>query len=230
MGKVVMSIQEGLNELSTLEKRIQKALTRRMQFGAVVIGDKAVNGYKDNEDFQQKVKSTYESVKALINRRTLIKRAIVKKNAEVVIKINEQEMTLAEAIERKNSIQYEEQLLAEMERQYTQLMNELGDKKEYYRDKLDRHIEMIVGKDNKEKKEKYKDDVALLDYFNKEHEPKFIDPLDLKEEIEKLELSIATFKEKVDNVLTAANVMNNIEFEEPSVKELEDRPRTKERL
>lgn len=216
MGIVTMSIQEALNELSTLEKRIKNSLEKRLQFGAVVIGKKTVNGYNSNEEFENDVKSTYDSVRALIKRRTLIKRAVVKKNAEVEVTIGKETMTLAEAIERKSSIQYEERLLLEMERQYTRLITDLGDKKEYYRDKLDKYIENAVGKDNKEKVNK---DDLVLKFFREENEPQFIDPINLRIEIDKLGESINTFKEKVDNVLTAANVKNNIEFEDPSAPE-----------
>ncbi|OEH94358.1 hypothetical protein BFG57_08390 [Bacillus solimangrovi] len=216
---VTMSIQEGLNELSTLEKRITKALTRRIHFGAVVIGRKAVNGYSNNEEFEKDVKSTYDSARALIKRRTLIKRAIVKKNAEVEVTIGGQTMTLAEAIERKNSIHFEEQLLHEMERQFTQLMNDLAEKKEYYRDRLDDHLTRSVGKENKEKLNINEDD-PMLKFFRDENEPNFIDPINLRKEIDELDLSISMFKEKVDNVLTAANVKNDIEFDDTSVEDL----------
>ncbi|WP_083248995.1 hypothetical protein [Bacillus solimangrovi] len=219
MGMVTMSIQEGLNELSTLEKRITKALTRRIHFGAVVIGRKAVNGYSNNEEFEKDVKSTYDSARALIKRRTLIKRAIVKKNAEVEVTIGGQTMTLAEAIERKNSIHFEEQLLHEMERQFTQLMNDLAEKKEYYRDRLDDHLTRSVGKENKEKLNINEDD-PMLKFFRDENEPNFIDPINLRKEIDELDLSISMFKEKVDNVLTAANVKNDIEFDDTSVEDL----------
>lgn len=213
---VKMSIQEGLNELNTLEKRIQKSLSKRLRFGAVVIGNKTVNGYNNNKDFEDDVQSTYDSIRALINRRTLIKRAIVKKNAEVPVTIGKETMTLAEAIERKNSIQYEEHLLHEMEKQYTFLMNDLGEKKEYYREKLDKHLENTLGKDQKDK---MKENNPYLDFFKEENEPLFIDPINLKKEIDKLDDSISTFKEKVDNVLTAANVKNDIEFDDTPVKD-----------
>ncbi|MFD2116877.1 hypothetical protein ACFSTH_20895 [Paenibacillus yanchengensis] len=215
MAKVTMSIQEALNELSTLNKRIEKSIHKRIQFGAIVIGKKPVNGYNSNEEFQKDVKSVYDSMRALIHRRTLIKRAIVKKNAEVEVTIGNQVLTLAEAIERKNSIKLEETILREMENQYTTLMNEFASTKEYYRERLDRHIENAVGKDNKDK---FKEDNAMFNFFKEENEPAFIDPIHLRKEIDALDEEITTFKEKVDNVLTTANVKNNIEFEDPAVK------------
>ncbi|MCA1064858.1 hypothetical protein QTG56_24940 (plasmid) [Rossellomorea sp. AcN35-11] len=217
MGKARMSIQEGLNEINTLESRIDKALSRRMQLGTVVIGDKTVNGYKDNNEFEKAVKSTYDSVRALIERRTLIKRAIVKKNAEVEVSINGRTMTLAEAIDEKNQlIPFKESLLLEMQRQYTSLMKDLGEKQEYYRNKLDKHIETAVGKDNKDK---VTEDNAMLKFFKEQNEPVLIDPINLREQIDLLEDWITEFKEKYNNIMTAANVTNDIEFEEPSKKD-----------
>ena len=100
MGIRKMSIQEGLNELKTLDARINKALSAQGQYAVVVTGKRVVRGFESNEKFINKAKAKFDSIQSLIKRRDLIKNAIIKKNAEVEVEIGNQNMTLAEAINK----------------------------------------------------------------------------------------------------------------------------------
>jgi hypothetical protein len=212
-----MSIQEGLNELKTLDARIQRSLSERSAYGAIVIGNRTVRGYDSNEKFTAKAKSNFDSVKALIQRRTLIKNAIIKKNAEVVVNISGKEMTLAEAINTKAYIDADRQLLSQLTFQYNKLINEFESAEYQYQQKLDTHVENIVGK---EQKDKMKANEEIINFFKEANEPKFIDPIDLKEVIETMSKDIEEFESKVDFVLTRANITNDIEFDDPSYEEV----------
>lgn len=217
MGIRKMSIQEGLNELKTLDSRISKALSERNSYGAVVIGQRSVRGYDSNEKFMEKARSAFQSIQALIQRRNLIKNAIIKKNAEVVVEIAEKEMTLAEAINTKTYIEADKQLLNQLTLQYNSLIRDLETAEYNYQVKLDSHVENIVGK---EQKDKMKANQDIIKFFKEENEPHFIDPINLKETIDKMSDDIQQFESKVDFVLTRANITNDIEFEDPSYTEV----------
>lgn len=215
MGISKMTIQEGLNELKILDSRIEKALQERNAYGAVVIGQATVKGFSSNESFVEKAKASFQSIQSLISRRSLIKNAIIKKNAEVVVEVAGKQMSLAEAINVKSYISEDKRLLALLTQQYNSLMYELEKAETTYRVKLDSHIENIVGKDQKDKMDANK---SIIEFFDEKNLPKFIDAINLKDTIEKMSSEIEEFEGKVDFILTRANIINEIEFEDPTVK------------
>lgn len=219
MGVRKMSIQEGLNELKTLDSRIERALNEKNVYGSVVIGERSVPGYESNEKFVEKSKAAFQSTQALIARRTTIKNAIIKKNAEVQVEIGNKAMSLAEAINTKSYIEADKRLLYQLTTQYNKLMREMESAEAQYRNKLDAHIENIVGKDQKDKMAANQ---SIIDFFSKQNEPKFIDAIGLKDQIEKMSKDIEEFESKVDFVLTRANITNDIEFEDPTVESTTD--------
>ncbi|MCM3787426.1 hypothetical protein M3221_03220 [Domibacillus indicus] len=119
-----MSVTRGLAELKLLDKRI-KTVMNSAAFVDFAIGEKAVNGYTSNKEYEDKVQSAYQSVKDLMKRRNDIKSAIVLSNAMTRVKIADKEYTVAEAIERKTSIQYEVQLMQKMKNEYTKAVNNI---------------------------------------------------------------------------------------------------------
>lgn len=216
MGIRTMSIQEGLNELGILDSRISRLLNAGSSYGAVVLGKRSVRGFDSNEKFEEKVKSDLQSVRALIDRRTSIKGAIIKKNAEVEVTIGGKTMTLAEAINTKTYITADKQLLNQLTNQYNTLTRDFANHESNYHAKLDAHIENIVGK---EQKDKMKANEEIFKFFKEENEPKFIDPIGLNDLIEKMSSEIEEFEGKVDLVLTRANITNDIEFEDPGYQQ-----------
>lgn len=219
MGIRKMAIQEGLNELKVLDSRIKKALNEQGSYVSVTIGEKSVRGYENNEKFAAKAKGNFDSINALLNRKTVIKNAIIKKNAEVVVEIGGKSMTLAEAINNKTFIEDKRVLLNQLMYQYNNAIRELERAEIAYQDKLDKHIEMTFGKDQKDKMKGTED---VFEFFNKNNKPSFIDPIKLKDVIDELSNDIDTFEAQVDFVLTRANIINDIEFEDPTIEDPKD--------
>ncbi|AEO93788.1 tail fiber protein [Bacillus phage G] len=216
MGIRKMSIQEGLNELKVLESRITKLLAERNTYVSVVIGDRSVRGYENNAAFEKKAKAKFDSIAALIERRTVVKNAIIKKNAEVQVEINGKTMTLAEAINYKTFIEEKKRFLSQLVSQYNTAMNQLENEEYSYKEKLDKHVETMVGSD---RKDKMKENEEVIKFFKESNEPKLIDPVGLKDVIDKLTEEIEGFEAKVDFELTRANITNDIEFEDPTVED-----------
>lgn len=201
-----MTVTRALAELKLLDSRIHKAFQESM-FIAITTGKKPVIGYEKNEDFSEKVKSKYQSIRDLIERRKKIKSAIVKSNAENKVIIGEVEYSVAEAIERKNAIQYEQALLSKLRQDYSNAVRKFEQEEERVKERLDKHLESIFGRDVKIEKGAQKEE---SDIFLERNEPKLIDPLNLKDEIERLENEINNFLLNVDFVLSEANSLNKI--------------------
>ena len=107
-----ISITQALNELKLLEKRINDKIGCTVFLTSKVNNEtKVLNGKKTPEEFEKEAKADYASILDLINNRKVIKSKIVESNATTFVEINGKKYTVADAIERKSSIIYEQKLL-----------------------------------------------------------------------------------------------------------------------
>ena len=205
-----MSVTRALAELKLLDKRIHTVMNSA-KFVDFSIGEKAVNGYASNKEYEDKVKSAYQSVKDLIKRRNDIKSAIVLSNAMTKVRIADKEYTVAEAIERKTSIQYEEQLMQKMKNEYTKVTNNINRKNEEVKEELNRKLDALYGR---EAKTKVDENNELVKSYRNDNEAKMVDPLHIRSAYEKLEQEIDEFLSEVDFVLSTSNTLTEIEVPE----------------
>lgn len=204
-----ISITEALNELKLYDSKITKAITSAKLAGATKKSADKV-GVVKREDFEERAKASYQSVTDLIANRNALKSAIVKSNAVTEVTINEKTMTVAEAIEHKNSIGYDEALLIEMKRQYASATDTVNKENKKVDNKVDELLSTLIGKDS-DKKISKDDQEAIEKPYRDKNEFEFIDPIGIFDEIEKLESDIDGFKSEVDTKLVLSNATTFIE-------------------
>lgn len=206
-----ISITEALNELKLYDARIRKAISNIKLVGAAKkSSDKVGVVLKDN--FNERAKADYQSVTDLMANRNSLKSAIVKANAVTDVTIAGKTMTRAEAIERKNSIEYEESLLLEMKRQYATTMDSVNKENKKVDSKVDELITTLVGRDSDKKLSK-EDQEAVEKPYREKNEFEFIDPIGIYDEMLALESDIDGFKSEVDTVLVLSNATSFIEVD-----------------
>ncbi|WP_127531348.1 hypothetical protein [Paenibacillus kobensis] len=203
-----ISITRGLAELKTLDARIKKAI-QDTSFIGMSTGKKPIVGYKDNHEYENKVKSNNQSIEDLIRRRNIIKTSIVQSNAETMVTIGRQSMTVAEAIERKASIVYEQTLLQKMTSDYANALRKYEAEDEKVKGRLDELIKTTFGTDKKPAADQYE---STSKPFLEQNEPKLIDPLHLKNAIDKLQDEIDEFLTNVDFILSESNSITRIDI------------------
>lgn len=207
-----MTITRALAELKLLDARINSTINQTQFIGGKKKSATKVTPTQTVEEFNANVKSQYESAKKLIENRKLIKSAIVDSNANVKVKIGEVEMTVADAIERKDSIKYEQAFLNQMINHFNQATAQVNRENEKVQQKLD---ELLVASFGKEQKGKAGDNEikAISEPFLAQNEFEIVDPLKLKEKIDKLQFDIQGFVSEVDYVLSESNAVNKISVE-----------------
>ncbi|GFN31472.1 hypothetical protein [Paenibacillus xylaniclasticus] len=203
-----ISITRGLAELKTLDARIHKAIADTSFIG-LTTGKKTIVGYKDNREFEDKVKSNNQSISDLIKRRNIIKTAIVRSNAVTMVTVGRQSMTVAEAIERKASIIYEQTLLNKMKSDYAHVLRQYEAEDEKVKGRLDELLKTTFGTDKKPAADQYE---STSKPFLEQNEPRLIDPLSLKNKIDMLQNEIDDFLMNVDFVLSESNSITRIEI------------------
>lgn len=212
MTKEKMTVHEGLSTLKTLNKRIAKEINACV----FVVGNKhsnsKING-KTIDEYKSEIKSQYQTVTDLIKRREALKRAITLSNATTAVTIADKAMTVAEAIEYKNTgIEFKQQLLDAITEQYTKTKYHVdANNGVTLEDKADNYVQRMFG--NKESgvdntvisqaKQQYIDNNTL----------DIIDPLNVSKIMQELQDEIDLFKSKVDSALSTSNALTMIEFE-----------------
>lgn len=213
-----MSIHRGLKELKLLGKRIEKAITGyhfvSMRKNAAV----AVNGVPVVE-IEATLVSNYQSVMDLIARRAKIKRAIVLSNAGVpegtelrVVTVGKYKMTVAEAIEYKNSIIFEMQLLEQLRAQYSRTLRTIESENMKAESLFNDNVSRMFGPESKQKLGV--DEIAnLRKQLYDPNECVIIDPLKIKDIIDKMDQDIDLFMTDVDSVLSEENATTFIDVD-----------------
>lgn len=206
-----ISITEALNELKLYDSKINKAIANaKLASAAKKSSDKV--GVVKKEEFEERAKASYQSVTDLIANRNALKSAIVKSNAVTEVTINGKTMTVAEAIERKNSIDYDVTLLNEMKRQYVTATDTVNKENKKVDNKVDELISTLVGKDSDKKIDKEAVEAIETPYRQK-NEFELIDPIGIFDEMLKLETDIDGFQSNCDTALVLSNATNFIEID-----------------
>lgn len=202
-----LSIHRALTELKMLTLRIEAATN---EVSAVVANRKSnrkINGV-DIPEYEKQMQASYDKVVGLISYRNKIKALVVQSNANTKVMVGKEEMTVAEAIERKQSIQYEKNLLKVIQHQHRSAINTVAKENDALPVKLETYLINILGNKDKQSPEEVK---LHTETFMKRNEFEIIDPLNVKQQIEKLSNRIEEFESEVDAVLSESNATTFIE-------------------
>ena len=197
-----MTITEGLVELKLLNSRIVKATNGKDWIFANNIGEEL------DEEAKNKCQANLASVTDLIEQRKRIKSAIVKSNATTLVKVGDTEMTVAEAIERKESIQYDENLLRAWQCAYADMKNYVESQNQRVQSRIDGMLQQMAASGNADMESAQK---AIVENYMNKNGYKLCDVLNLPELIEKKEVEIENFKKNVDLALSLSNAVTMIE-------------------
>lgn len=199
-----MTITEGLAELKLLDDRIKKAVAKDYIWS----GKKTDITEAAKEEHGRIAKANYASAKDLIENRNAIKAAIVKSNATTMLTIGGKEMTVAEAIERKSSIEYEKMLRDEFIRQYKNAERTANTANERVQERIDAMLERVAASGNTDIETAQK---VMSEAYLANNGWDIVDPLDLMEKANALDIEIAEFEKNVDIALSMSNAVTFIE-------------------
>lgn len=204
-----MTITRALSELKMLDKRINRTIDEAV-LGGLIIGKNIQRGFQNQEEIEKKAKADDQSIQALIKRRNAIKSAIVVSNANTTIDVAGVSMTVAEAIERKTSIDYDIRYLRKLKKVYTELVDQAEQVNGDVKKRLDQHLETLFGKDGKLQAATNQE---IVKSFLAENEAAIIDPLHLRIKIEQLSKKIEDFQMEVDFSLSESNTLTKIQID-----------------
>lgn len=209
MEKETMLVTQGLNELKLLASRI----TNKIQDTSFIVGAKTSNPNImpgiTKDTYKASAVSAYQSIKDLIERRSKIKAAIVESNAKTLVIVGGREMTVAAAIDLKSTIEFEKDLLTELQNQQKKAQATVNSKNLDVDKAIDNYLTTMFGSEAKKDKQNYMDVITPIREAN---EYSLVDPIGCQTVIDDLAKWIGDFEAEVDSVLQISNCTTTIEF------------------
>lgn len=203
MSESTISITRALAELKTLAIRINETTARN--WVTIAVNDKI--GSKSIVDFGAEIRSAYQSYTDLLARRNALKCAIVQSNAVTNVEIAGKTYTVAEAIERKNSIIFEESMLQVLRHQFQSAKASMEKHNISANATLNTLLGGAVSKDTPVTEQEL---AAIANPFKKANFAELCDPLRIEEKIETLSAGITEFKLHADFALSEINAVTKI--------------------
>lgn len=203
-----MSLHRVLSELKLIDKKINDKISS-LELITVKKGDKLLKNINE-EEFINNAKSSYESVEALIERRCNLKNALIIANANNYVSINGRTLSIAEAIDYKNITEYKKNLLKVLKDQYSRAIRNYENEDLKNNNALEELIKTAVGNknDNSESDALIK---AMTDGYMSRNTLSYVDPISIKNKIDKLQSEIDEFDSEIDSVLSEANARVTVE-------------------
>jgi len=209
-----ITITEALSELKLLQKRIDKKIDSTLTPNNTIIDYKignsetGIRGFRNLETMTKDSKSFMDSITDLLKNRNILKSRIAQSNAITEVKIGKRTLTIVEAIEYKNSILYEKELVSNLRTVYDGVLRSY--KAEAF--KANNTVESLLNSKMSSDSNKEVNSKNLANDLLSIYEPKLMDPLDIKNIIEEFENKIEEFENNVDIVLNISNATTFIDF------------------
>ena len=211
-----LSVQEALNELKVLDKRIERKLGDTKYVGVVQEGKLVypASSKGDKDKFISDAKSSIDSLLDLIAYRHALKAGVLRSNALTEIVIGDKKMTVAEAIDYKTSIQSEKDLVQTLVNDLTQATTKMTRINNDIDTALEKKQNSLLSSEKDEKSAEF------VKFLKEQAEREKATVLELEvgkalvSDYTKAKLdSIEQFEQTVDFKLTASNVSTGITVE-----------------
>jgi len=205
-----ISVTRALAELKNINERIHNAIQSGVFLGLTKGkgSNKVMLGVGEVSSSTATIQGSYDKVDSLIAQRQKIKAALVKSNAETTVSFQGREISVAEAIELKNTVSFKELYLGRLRDTKTSALQQVDS----YNSKLDTTIQMMLqsvyGADKGKVDPSQYDSIANPQ--KDKNEVSILDPKGIDKVIESLEESIQALKTELDFTLSESNARTTV--------------------
>lgn len=195
-----LTLTQILTELKMLDKRIEKKINES-KFCEILVGEQLLNK-RNKQEVTTEIKSNFQSIKDLIDRRLKLKSLLNQANATTKVTIADKKMTIAEAIDLKTSINHSQMLLNKLKSEKRNADLAVAQQNE----KVNIQISQMKTEENN------KTSNDFIESYMKQFGASLFDILKIDTEINNLEDYIDKFTCEVDFKLSEINALTSIEF------------------
>lgn len=208
-----LSITRALSELKVLKKRHENELCNLKPI-AVRHGNKLMRPYVSIkvEDFEKQIEPGNQSIEKLEQMIFEIKSKINESNSKTIVKIGENEMTVQEAIVKKELIELKKNRLNVLKRHLLQARNSFEEAVDDNKMKVEKQVQDVM-QNSASKKIDSDMEKSINDSIEMLYKVEFVDK-DLATKIQQLESEIEDFENNVDFALSESNSTTYIELDD----------------
>jgi hypothetical protein len=156
-----------------------------------------------------KIQSSYDTMAAMFEKRAALKSAVVLSNAMTTVQILGKEVSVAEAIEMKSSVQNKQALLQVMKQQYAKCNNAVSILNAKLDEAIESNLKTIYGSDKSKADPSAYESIAKPQREQKE--ASLLDPADIVSKIAALTEEISVITTELDFTLSESNARTTIQ-------------------
>lgn len=204
-----ISVYQALNEKKLLEQRLESKIEKFTPVG-IKVGKRFTSPVNmTEEDFIKEVKAEKQSIEQLFKNLSELKAKIVQSNATTKITFSDgSEMTVASAIEMKNSISQVEDYCNKLTSAWQFCSRQVDVNNNKMEQRLDAQTAEFMKAQNVQKDSK--DVLEFSEDFKKLNISQVIDPINAQTVASEQRESVSIFRNEVNNLLTESNVKTMI--------------------
>lgn len=214
-----ISLTRALVELKRYDSRIEHAYHDAV-FSAVKTGSgknetvasRSIK-FKSVDDAKSAITSSTQKISALIENRAKIKAAIVNANAVTKFPFMGKEITIAEAIELKNSVGYLERYRMALSDQLTASRRSVIANDAKLEEKINSQIAAVLGNADKNASDTQSFIETITETQNALHKQEIILEKEIQQKIDETQELITTINNELDYMLSEVNAKTTIEVE-----------------
>lgn len=208
-----MTVQRALNELKTIDDRLEKRLDEFVIIGTKKVSETKVIETRENiSDFTNRAKGNLDSVDGLLKRQQVLKHAIMNSNATTMIEVAGKMYSVMTAIDRKRTIENEKLVVRKMRKALENAEYKVNRENDKMEDFIKQQANAMAGGDLANKKVDHV--VAFEKSYRECNSWELVDPLKVRDLIEKREQEILMFELEIDTALTVSNATTLIKIED----------------
>ncbi len=201
-----ITITRALAELKFLDSRISKK-TAESDF-AFLLSKKNRNNL-NTETLTTNAKGSFQSIVDLIKRRQTLKSAIILSNSSTKVKLNGEDMTVAEVIECKQLVQLYKDLLLKLKQNRETVLSQVERNNQQMELDLQKLLEINFGKSSNAKTNT--DDIENISKtYREQNKSEMLDCINVDSKIKEVEELINKYETETNFVLSESNAMTKI--------------------
>jgi hypothetical protein len=202
------TLTRALVELKLYDSKIEKAI-KELKPVSYAINKIVVDYRQTKEEFLDNYKAQMQSVSDLRKNKTVLKNALMKANAETIVKIGDKEYTILEALNRKNDIRTEQLLISQLKNH----LNNAIARTENIKNDIEANIERTINSRSSSSSNQSKDYVQTIRDSYKDQMPELVNADVIEKLITEKEAEITEFIAEVDFALSEINAITKIKVQ-----------------
>lgn len=207
-----MTVHQALCEIKVSDKKLSKVFEGLDVVAANRANAKKVNGI-DPTEYANNAKSEYQKALDLIKRNVAIKKAVNEYNAKTIITVGGKDYSVAQAIYMmQHGISEKKSLIKVLTNRLRDVELRLHDENGRSLDEAAERNAVIQFGSAKENK-KAAEYLDFINNYKEQNQYVLVDPLNIREEIEKLQDDVDAFESNVDSAIQVSNATTEITIE-----------------